>query len=192
MAPRALVLITDGNEEMEAVISIDILRRGGVDVTVAGLNGPNTVECSRHVKIVPDIGLAAVKDKTAFDAIILPGGMGGAEAFSKSSTVHGLLNQYYSQQKLVAIICASPIVLKAAQVAKGRSVTSHPSVKDQLVQDYNYKEERVVVDGNLITSRGPGTAFEFALAVVKKLQGPEKLKEIIPPMICNDEIVKSV
>ncbi|KND00062.1 DJ-1 family protein [Spizellomyces punctatus DAOM BR117] len=191
MAPSALVLITDGNEEMEAVISIDILRRAGVDVTVAGLNGPNTVECSRHVKIVPDTGLSAVKDKT-FDAILLPGGMGGAEAFSKSSTVHELLSQYYSQQKVVAIICASPIVLKAAQVAKGRSVTAHPSVKDQLVQDYNYKEERVVVDGNLITSRGPGTAFEFALAVVKKLQGPEKLKEIVPPMICNDEIVKSV
>ncbi|KAI8817698.1 DJ-1-like protein [Fimicolochytrium jonesii] len=188
----ALVLLSEGNEEMETVIPMDILRRAGVKVTLAGLNGAGTVTCSRNVKIVPDTALSALQDKNAFDAIILPGGLGGAEAFAKSKEVHNLLESYHSDpNKTVAIICASPIALQASGVAKGKTVTSHPSVKEKLT-DYGYKEDRVVVDGNLITSRGPGTAFEFALAIVKRLQGVEKAREIIGPMVCHDSIASSL
>ncbi|KAJ3289635.1 hypothetical protein HK104_007329 [Borealophlyctis nickersoniae] len=168
MAPSALVLIADGSEEMEA--------------------GAQPVKCSRNVKIVPDAALNDVKGNP-FDALVLPGGMGGAKAFSESSIVQGLLQQYHNDpKKTVAIICASPIALKAAGVAKGKAITSHPSVKDQLDGEYTFKEDRVVEDGNLLTSRGPGTAFEFALALVKRLKGQETVQEVVPPMLIHPAV----
>ncbi|KAJ3039940.1 hypothetical protein HDV00_011606 [Rhizophlyctis rosea] len=187
MAPSALVLLADGSEEMEAVITIDILRRAEVDVTVAGLNSAQPITCSRHVKIVPDKALSDVQDKE-FDAFVLPGGMDGAKSFANSEAVKALLKTYQNDsKKTVAIICASPIALKAAGVANGKSITSHPSVKDQL-EGYNYKEDRIVWDGNLLTSRGPGTAFEFALALVGRLRGKEVVEKIVPPMLVHPDI----
>ncbi|KAJ3087684.1 Protein deglycase DJ-1zDJ-1 [Quaeritorhiza haematococci] len=181
--PSALVLVANGSEEMEAVITIDTLRRGKVDVTVAGLTGSQSVECSRKVVLVPDVALSDIKDKTAFDAVILPGGLGGAEAFAKSEEVHALLKSYEANpQKIVAAICAAPIALNAAGVGKGKHITSHPSVKDKLGA-YSYKEDRVVVDGNFVTSRGPGTAFEFALKLLEKLCGKETVQEVVAPML---------
>ncbi|KAJ3055763.1 Protein deglycase DJ-1zDJ-1 [Rhizophlyctis rosea] len=188
MAPSALVLIADGSEEMEAVITIDILRRAEIEVTVAGLNGPQPVTCSRNVKLVPDKSLADVKGRE-FDALVLPGGLGGAKAFSDSAEVKALLKAYHDNaQKTVAIICASPIALKAANVGQGKRITSHPSVKDQLEGSYEYKEDRVVADGNLITSRGPGSALEFALEIVERLQGKETVQKIVPPMLVHPDI----
>ncbi|CAG0921032.1 unnamed protein product [Notodromas monacha] len=182
-AKRALVLLAKGAEEMEVVITVDVLRRGGVSVQVVGLEGPETVVCSREVKIVPDVGIAAVLDEDPVDAIVIPGGLKGAEALAADSTVGKLLKSYESGGKIVAAICAGPTVFKSHSIGLGKKLTSYPSFKDKLAADYTYLEDRVVEDGNMVTSRGPGTAFEFGLVLVEKLCGKEKSDSVAGPML---------
>lgn len=181
--PSALVLLSEGAEEMETVITVDVLRRGGIDVTLAGLEGTNPVTCSRNVVIKPDAALsdAAKKD---YDVVICPGGAKGADNLAASSAVGSLLKKQESRGGLIACICAAPIALKSHGIAKGKNVTSHPSV-DKVLKDagYQYSEGRVVIDGKLVTSRGPGTTFEFALTLVELLAGKEKKESLIPPML---------
>merc|ERR1712126_26919 len=104
-----------------------------------------------------------------YDAIVLPGGLGGAEAFCKDKRVGKLLNAHFSQNKVVAAICASPTALKAHGIGYGYKITSYPSFKSQLSNDYVYTEDEVAIDRNLITSRGPATTFAFALKIVEVL-----------------------
>ncbi|XP_070561712.1 Parkinson disease protein 7 homolog [Ptychodera flava] len=179
----ALVILAEGAEEMEMVISTDVLRRGGVKVTVAGLDGPGAVKCSRDVVITPDKSLEdAVKDGP-YDAVVLPGGGKGSQNLAASAAVGEVLKAHDSTGKLVTAICAGPTALLSHSIGKGKSLTSHPGVKDKLTSDYKYSEDRVVIDGNMITSRGPGTTFEFALAIVEALHGKEEKDKIVPPML---------
>lgn len=114
-----------------------------------------------------------------FDVVILPGGLGGTEAFIKSELVGGILKTQESSGRLIAAICAAPLALHAHKIALGKSLTSYPSVKDQLTADYKYIDDKLVVqDGKLITSRGPGTAFQFGLEIAKVLVGEEKSKQV--------------
>lgn len=173
----ALVLLANGVEEMEAVITIDILRRASINVTTASFNSPTL--CSRKVIIVPDM---LVQDlKLDYDMLVLPGGLEAARTFEKSDLVKDLLNKYLETGKYVGIICASPIALKNTN-AKGMRITSHPSVRDQLV-GFDYCEDDVVIDGKLITSRGPGTAFKFALKLAELLAGTQVVEAIKKAMI---------
>jgi protein DJ-1 len=149
-------------------------------------HGTPFVTCSRGVKIVPDLrlpDLAGGKALEEYDAIVVPGGAKGAEIISANEDVTKLLAAFYGKGKIVACICAGTLAAKAAGIGQDSAITSHPSVKAQLEKDYNYKEDRVVISENLITSRGPGTAFGFALAIVEALVGVEKRKEIEEPMI---------
>ncbi|KAJ2159566.1 hypothetical protein GGF46_002928 [Coemansia sp. RSA 552] len=186
---KALVFVADGTEEMEAVITVDVLRRAGVQVTLLAVGaeaGP--VTCSRGVKIMPDayIGDDSVKIGS-FDAAVVPGGMGGAEVLAQHAQVRSILAEFLAQRKLVAAICAGTLAIKAAgiqgKVPGPLRVTSHPSVRDQLEHDFAYSEDRVVVDRNLVTSRGPGTTFEFALRLVSLLVGADKAREVAGPMM---------
>uniref|UniRef100_A0A1I8HWJ0 DJ-1_PfpI domain-containing protein n=2 Tax=Macrostomum lignano TaxID=282301 RepID=A0A1I8HWJ0_9PLAT len=179
----ALVIITNGTEEIEAVTTADVLVRGDVDVTIAGLESADAVTCSRNVRIQPHASLASVADR-AFDCVVLPGGLPGAKAFAASLPVKALLERHYAAGGIVAAICAASIALESHTILPGSTVTSHPSVRDQL-KSYNYSEERVCVaaDGRLVTSRGPGTAFEFALKLVELLQGREKADSLVAPML---------
>ncbi|XP_015186243.1 PREDICTED: protein deglycase DJ-1zDJ-1-like [Polistes dominula] len=178
----ALLLIADGSEEMEAVITADVLRRGGVSVTIASLGDNECVKCSRDVKVCADTKFANVSDKK-YDVIILPGGLNGSKAFAESADVGKLLQEQEKENKLIAAICAAPTALKAHGIAKGKRVTSYPAMKDQMTDDYEYSEDRVVIDGNLITSRGPGTAFAFGLALVEKLVSKEKATTVAKGML---------
>jgi protein DJ-1 len=108
--------------------------------------------------------------------------MGAARTFETSVRVHELI-QFYEKNKLLGVICASPIALRAAGVGKGRSVTSHPAVKPEIDDYFNYLEEDVIIDGKLITSRGPGTSFLFALTLVEQLVGKAKRDEVQKPMM---------
>ncbi|XP_046820162.1 protein dj-1beta-like isoform X1 [Vespa crabro] len=182
----ALLLISDGSEEMEAVITADVLRRGGVSVTIASLGDSECVKCSREVKICADTKLANVNDKEKYDVIILPGGLGGAKAFAESAEVGQLLQKQEKENKLIAAICAAPTALKAHGIAKGKKITSYPAMKDQMTDGYEYLEDRVVIDGNLITSRGPATAFAFGLALVEKLVSKEKAINVAKGMLYED------
>eukprot|EP00088_Acartia_fossae_P029469 TRINITY_DN3033_c0_g1_i5.p1 TRINITY_DN3033_c0_g1~~TRINITY_DN3033_c0_g1_i5.p1 ORF type:complete len:182 (+),score=61.63 TRINITY_DN3033_c0_g1_i5:57-602(+) len=178
----ALVLLATGAEEMETVITVDVLRRGGVQVTVAGLESADPVKCSRDVMIVPDKSLDDAAGDS-YDVIILPGGAGGAKALAASDKVKSLLEAQDAAGKLIAAICAAPTALQAHGIGKGKSVTSYPAFKEALSADYNYTESMVEVDGNLITSRGPGTAVDFALKIVNKLKGEETAIKIGEAML---------
>lgn len=181
--PSALIILAQGAEEMETVISADVLTRGGVDVTVAGLEGTDPVKCSRNIVIKPDKSLEEAA-KTDYDVVLCPGGMEGAKSLAGSSKVGDVLKKQEDRGGIVACICAAPIALKSHGIGKGKNVTSHPGVADVMKEaGYKYSEDRVVADGKLVTSRGPGTTFEFALALVETLQGKEKRDSLVQPML---------
>lgn len=178
---RVLVPVADGCEEMEAVIVIDVLVRAGASVTVASVDGP-TVTCSRGVKLQADRLVADVASET-FDLIAVPGGMPGAEHFRDCEQLVSMLREQKAAGRLYAAICASPaIVFEHHGLLEGAAATSHPGFQSRLTNQESVAE-RVVEVGKLTTSQGPGTAFEFALSLVKQLYGPEKMKEIAGPMV---------
>lgn len=191
--PSALVLIANGTEEAEFVVVYDTLVRAGVTCTSALVTSPGQTEtaepdvaqCSRGVRIVPDTSLSQLSSSNStekYDAIIIPGGLKGTEIISQSSLVQSLVKHFYEKGKLVGMICAASLVAKSSQLPR-QPLTSHPSVKEQLDKDFDYHEDSVVISGNLITSRGPGTSFPFAFALVDKLCGTQKRSEIIGPMV---------
>jgi len=179
--PTALVLVAHGSEEIEAVISIDVLRRGGIDVTVAGVDGIDPIRCSRGVVITPDVALDSVDGD--FDIVVLPGGAEGAQRLALSAKVGEILRKQEKSGRFVGAICAAPIALQAHRVFQNRQLTSHPSVKEMLEDWGEYSESPVVADGNLITSRGPGTAFPFALRIVGALTDAQRMLEVRAPMM---------
>jgi len=181
MSKRAIVVVTEGTEEMEATITIDLLRRAGVEVVVAGLEGDGPVRCSRGVVIQPDVALGAVEGPA--DVLVLPGGMGGAEAFAASPEIKARLIAQLEADRAVAAICAAPIAFAAHGVFEGRKMTCHPSVKARVAEHAVHTSEPVVVDNDLITSQGPGTALHFGLALVRYLCGPEKEAEVRAPLM---------
>lgn len=170
-----LVPIADGSEELEAISIIDLLRRAGVDVTVAGLNGVN-IKASRGVNLVADATLDEVLDQS-FDMVVLPGGAAGAEALRTDERIKQLLQQYAESGRYTAAICAAPSVLANAGLLGGRKATSFPGFLDPFA-DVDYREDPVVADGKTVTSRGPGTAMDFALRLIEILEGAEKAREV--------------
>ncbi len=181
MASTVLVPLAPGAEEMEVVIVVDVLRRAGLTVRLAGLEGAAPVRCSRSVVLVPDGPLEA--ERGPFAAIVLPGGAGGAEKLAGSPLVGDLLRAQDAAGGLIGAICAAPTALRAHGIGEGKRLTSHPSVAAALAGHGDYREEAVVRDGNLITSRGPGTAFPFALAIVSALLGEAVAEKIRAPML---------
>jgi 4-methyl-5(b-hydroxyethyl)-thiazole monophosphate biosynthesis len=175
MAKRVVVPIAQGVEEIEAVTVIDILRRAGVEVTVAGVTA-DPITGRNRIRLLADCPIDQV-NPAELDMIILPGGAEGTNQLQQSAAVRRLIMEIAAQGKQVAAICAAPTVLSGLGLLKGKRVTSHPSVETQL-GGTDYTNERVVVDGNVITSRGPGTAMEFAMALVEILAGKEKAAEV--------------
>lgn len=178
-----LVPVANGSEEIEAVTIIDVLRRSGADVTVASVESGLQVECSRGVKLVADVLIGDLADAD-FDCIAVPGGMPGAERLRDDPTLQHLLQRQAGSGRLITAMCAAPaVVLEPQGFLKGKVATAHPAFIDKLSSS---SEERVVSDGAVITSRGPGTAIEFALALVKALFGAEKAAEVAGPMVVHD------
>lgn len=174
---HVLVPLAPGFEEIEAITIIDILRRAGVDVIVAGTQ-PGPIEAARKTKHIPDCELDdVVADQ--LDLIVLPGGQPGADHLRADPRIRRIIDTLTAKQRPVAAICAAPGILSAFGLLDGRSATSHPSVRDEVSRGAaQYSEERVVVDGPIITSRAAGTAMEFAFKLVELLCGPAKVQEI--------------
>jgi protein deglycase len=168
---KVLVALAPGFEEIETITVVDILRRAGARVVMAAtVEGP--IEGSRGVSVLPDALIDQVDDND-FDLVVLPGGQPGTTNLQNNETVKAIIQNMHQSGKQVAAICAAPTILHTAGILKNTVATSHPSVKDQL-NDIEYSEERVVVDGNIVTSRSPGTALEFALKLVEILFGRDR------------------
>jgi 4-methyl-5(b-hydroxyethyl)-thiazole monophosphate biosynthesis len=170
----ALVIVVDGVEELEAIAPIDLLRRAEVDVTVAA-TGPGTRITGRdQIRIEADMLLADVAGK-AFDLVVIPGGPGHTSLLENQDVIDRLQAQQ-RRGGLVGSICAGPLVLKKAGLLEGKRYTSFPGTADQLPD--RDPSASVVIDGNLITSQGAGTAIQFALALVGGLSGQEKARAV--------------
>lgn len=186
-APTALVPVADGSEEIETVCIVDILRRAGVEVTVAvvGTGGNGTmITASRGMRLAGDCLLEECRD-SLFAAIVLPGGLPGAEHLRDNDLLRDLLLAQDLRKGIVAAICASPaVVLQHHDLIRERRATCYPSLLDRLPATSRSAEPVVTAD-NLITSRGPGTAMEFALELVRTLCGQEKRAEIAGQLLLN-------
>lgn len=175
--PRVLVPLAAGCEELEAVTIIDLLRRAGIEVVTAGLQ-PGIVKASRGTQLVPDDTLDSVL-RDEFDMIVLPGGMPGAQHLKDDPRIISLLKKMAEQGKYTAAICAAPAVLAEAGLLRDKRATSYPGFLDKLdVPGMAYSKDAVVADGKVLTSRGPGTAMDFALALIETLAGKAKRDEV--------------
>lgn len=172
-----LVPLAQGCEELEAVTIIDLLVRAGVEVVTAGLEG-GPVTASRGVVLLPQMTLEQALERD-YDMVVLPGGMPGATNLENDLRLRELLRTMAANGKFTAAICAAPRALASAGVLSGKRATSYPGHLDKMdLPDVEYRQEAVVQDGKVITSRGPGTAMDFALHLVEQLVGREKRDEV--------------
>ena len=188
MPKNVIALLAEGFEEVEAVTPIDYLRRAGIEVTVAAVNKGSTVKGARGIQVIADASLddlaAAGKLKPAsWDAVVVPGGLPGADNLATSKRAGDFLKEMAAAGKIVAAICASPArVLAPLGLLEGKKFTCYPgeekNVSASRLTGAEWKEDRVIVDGNLVTSRGAGTAGEFACAIIEKLAGGEEAKKL--------------
>lgn len=170
---RVLVPLAQGCEELEAVTIIDLLRRAGIEVVTAALDDIN-ITASRGVKLIADELLDNVIDQE-FDMIVLPGGLPGADHLDNDNRIQQLLKDMHQAGKVTAAICAAPKVLANNGLLAGRVATSYPGFIDNMdLPDTKVIEQAVVIDGTVITSRGPGTAMDFALELISQLEGAAK------------------
>lgn len=175
---RVLVPLAEGCEELEAITVIDLLRRAEIEVVTAGLDD-NPVRASRNTVIVPDTSMAAVVDQD-FDMVVLPGGLPGADHLQRDSRVRQILTRTAARGRFTAAICAAPKVLASIGLLDGKRATSYPGGLDPgSVPGLDYRAEAAVVkDGNVITSRGPGTAMDFALTLIEELAGKDRRVQV--------------
>lgn len=174
---KVLVPLAPGFEDLEAVTIVDLLRRAGIEVITAGL-ADGSVQGARGMRMQPDAALDAVL-ALDFDMIALPGGMPGAENLKNDARIQSLLKKMAAAGKYTTAICAAPIALAEAGLLGGKKATSYPGFLDKLnLPTTTYLNDAVVVDGKVVTSRGPGTAMDFALELIALLQGQAKRDQV--------------
>ena len=172
-----LVPLAQGCEELEAVTVVDLLRRAGIEVITAGLDD-QPVHASRGMVLIADMTLDAALLRE-FDMIVLPGGLPGAEHLRNDQRIIDTLKEMAASDRYTAAICAAPRVLAEAGLLDGKRATSFPGALDvTAVVALQYQEAAVVVDGKVITSRGPGTAMDFALTLIETLVGRSTRDEV--------------
>jgi len=179
---RACVILAPGFEEIEAVTIVDVLRRAGVDTQTAALD-ELVVVGSHAMAVTADVTLADAANH-GWELVVLPGGMPGSAHLRDSAPVRALLREQHARGGKVAAICAAPIALAAAGLLADRRATSYPTFAAELGCK-RYLEEPVVVDGPIITSRGPSTALPFALTLVRELCGAERAAEVARAMLTS-------
>ena len=172
---KVLIVLANGFEEVEALTTIDLLRRVDLEVTIAGLErefvtGAHdiTVKCDRYYEEI---------QHRDYDCLILPGGQPGTNNLKNNAKIIEWVKNFENSNKLIAAICAAPTVLYAAGILNGKKLTSFPSEKD-VFSNCIYLEEAVVQDGNIITSRGVGTAIPFSLKIVENMKGKEEAAQL--------------
>ncbi|KAI1290887.1 Parkinson disease protein 7 -like protein [Halotydeus destructor] len=187
---KALVIIAEGSEESETVITVDMLRRAGVDVTVAGLNGTLPVQCSQNIMLVPDKGLEEAR-RDNYDCVIIPGGK-GANTLAHSQSVKEVLKEAESKGAVIGAICGGPKAIDSFGICQNCEITCYPEKKNDCCRNHTVCDDRVHVDGKLVTSQAPGTAFEFCRELMKQLVGEEKTMETLEQMMVWPAVTKGI
>jgi len=179
---KILVPLASGFEEIEAVSIIDVLRRSNIEVVVASMSDNLLVIGANNITIQANVNIQNINIEE-FDMIVLPGGWGGTNILAEDTTVQDML-KYMKKEKIVAAICAAPYALHKAGVLN-KNYTCYPSVEEKITLDGYNDNSSVVIDGNVITSRGPGTAICFALEIVKKLKDDKTYEELKQGLLAN-------
>lgn len=173
---QAVMLFAEGFEEVEALMTVDLLMRGGVDVKLVSVSGERNVSGSHGISVGMDLMMDEVCVQE-LDAVIIPGGMPGTVNLGKSEAVTKILKQMNEEGKIVGAICAAPSVLGACGILQGKKATCYPGFEDQLT-GAQFVDEMAVVDENIVTSRGLGTSMEFGFALLEQLVSGEKVNEV--------------
>ncbi|HEY5602331.1 MAG TPA: DJ-1 family glyoxalase III [Gammaproteobacteria bacterium] len=175
--PSVLVPLAQGCEELEAVTIIDLLRRAGIDVVTASLDS-EPIRASRGTVLIADQILDQALQQS-FDMVVLPGGLPGADHLNTDPRILKLLAKMADMNQFIAAICAAPKVLATAGLLSGKRATAFPGVLEKLsLPDTDIVKDPVVIDGNVITSRGPGTAMDFALQLIELLTDKDKRNSV--------------
>lgn len=183
MSKTILVPLAEGCEELEAVTLIDLFRRANLDVTTASLSDDPLVLCSRGVRLVADTTLDKVME-TDFDLVVLPGGLPGADHLNDDPRVHQMLTKTHKKGSYVAAICAAPRVLMSNKELGLKKLTAYPGAVDHLdTSSVTLLDQSVVADGKIVTSKGPGTAMDFALELIELLLGEQARKDVENPLV---------
>jgi len=176
--PTILIPLAEGCEELEAVILIDLLRRADISVITASLSDDQVVTASRGVRLIADTTLENVIYDD-FDMIILPGGLPGSTNLDEDPRIHAILKRIYHADKAIAAICAAPLVLAHAGLLNGKTATCYPTVLNSSDwPEINVSDDAVVIDDRILTSKGPGTALDFALAIIEYLKDSQTRNDV--------------
>ncbi|MCD8044504.1 MAG: DJ-1/PfpI family protein [Tannerellaceae bacterium] len=173
---KAFVFLATGFEEVEAIGTIDVLRRGEISTTTVSVTGEKEVTGAHGIPVVADM-IFAETDLSDADILILPGGMPGSSNLNAFEPLKDRIVEQYNAGKYIAAICAAPLVFGGLGLLKGKNATCYPSFEPHLI-GANVTGENVEADGNVITGKGPGLVFDFALTIVEALQGKEKSDEV--------------
>lgn len=183
-AKKSYIFLANGVEEVEAVATVDALRRAGMEVVTVAVADTPVVEGATSQKLVADSLIADV-DLSGADWLIVPGGVPGAPNLHASKKVNDALVAHYAAGGRIAAICAGPaVVLAPTGILKGLKATCYPGLQDKLAAGgASYVDSPVVIDGRLITSEGPGTTLEFAKAIISATLGAPKAAEVLSGML---------
>ncbi|PID42192.1 MAG: DJ-1 family protein [Proteobacteria bacterium] len=183
MQKKILVPIADGTEMIEALSVVDIFRRAGAHVDLASV-GNKVTTSSHEVRIEADKLIEECLDEE-YDLVVIPGGIPGSENLKNSSALTTILKKQYEANKLYGAICAAPaVVLGYHGLLEGKKATCHPLYLNEISGE-TVKDEKVVQDGNCVTSQGAGTAIDFSLALLARVMGTEKMKEVAKGLALN-------
>lgn len=180
---KVAIFLAEGYEEIEAVTIIDILRRGEVNLKIFGLNS-NKIEGSHNIIIETD-DIFSIDKLSNFDGIIFPGGLTGVTNLKNNQNIIELVKDFNLKNKWICAICAAPMILDHAGILKDKKVTIYPALKDELKTISKYSEDNVIVDKNIITSRGPATAIDFALKLLEIWISKEESSKISSDLLAN-------
>lgn len=178
-----VVCFAEGTEEVEALTVVDLLRRAQLEVVIAGLSG-NAISGSKGIRILPDCRIDEI-DSSEVEMLVLPGGMPGTTNLLADKHVDRLLREVYLAGRPVAAICAAPLILGQKEYLIDKKAICYPGFEDQLLGAEIQTNAKVIVDGNVITSKGLGTAIDFSLALIEKIKGKEAAK-LIQKQICYE------
>ncbi len=182
---KVIVFLAEGFEEVEALTVVDYLRRMDIQVDMVSISGEIQVKGAHKIQVKADKIFSQLEDLESYDGLVIPGGLPGATNLRDHEDLIETVKSLNHKGKLIAAICAGPIVLDKAGVLSGRNVTCYPGIEDQL-EGINYKVEPVVTDGNIITARGPYYAVHFAIEIVKYLLGEESAEELKGNILLNE------